>query len=119
MMSPWIKTAAVVALLGVIGFALLPGCPKGAAPESTPETKKTAAEEPAKEMMTLTMNIEGMSCAHCENTITKALKACDGVDSAEVSASDGTAVVQGAKLDEKVLAKAVEEVGYSVAGVEK
>ena len=78
-----------------------------------------AVEETAKEMETMTLKIDGMTCAHCENTITKALIACPGVASAKVSAPDGTAVVKGENLDKKALAKAVDEAGYSVTDVEK
>ena len=43
--------------------------------------------------MEKTMKIEGMMCGHCEAAVKKALEAVDGVASAEVSHTSGTAVV--------------------------
>lgn len=43
--------------------------------------------------MEKTIKIEGMMCNHCEMHVKKALEALDGVKSAEVSHTAGTAVV--------------------------
>lgn len=43
--------------------------------------------------MTKTMKIEGMMCRHCEMHTKKALEALDGVISAEVSHTEGTAII--------------------------
>lgn len=69
--------------------------------------------------MTKTLKIQGMMCSHCEATVKKALEAVDGVTSAEVSHTAGTAVVTLNKdvLDE-ALKKAVEEKEYKVIEIE-
>ena len=77
--------------------------------------KKSYEEEKA---MTKTMKIEGMMCPHCEATVKKALEAIDGVESAEVSHTAGTAVVTGTALDDAKLKAAVEDKGYTVHGIE-
>ena len=69
--------------------------------------------------MTKTMKIEGMMCPHCEATVKKALEAIDGVESAEVSHTAGTAVVTGTALDDAKLKAAVEDKGYTVHGLNK
>ena len=79
-------------------------------------TENTKIEE--EKTMTKTMKIEGMMCPHCEATVKKALEAIDGVESAEVSHTAGTAVVTGAALDEAKLKSAVEDKGYTVHGIE-
>ena len=65
--------------------------------------------------MEKTLKIEGMMCGHCEATVKKCLEAVDGVASADVSHTNGTAVV---KLDKDVsydtLKSAVENQGYKV-----
>jgi len=65
--------------------------------------------------MVKTMKIEGMMCGHCEATVKKALEAIEGVQSAEVSHVNGTAVVTlGADVADDVLKAAVEAKDYEV-----
>ena len=67
--------------------------------------------------MEKTINIEGMMCAHCENTVKKALEAIDGVESAAVSHEEGKAVVSLSKeVEEDLLKQAVEAKEYKVLG---
>lgn len=65
--------------------------------------------------MEITMKIEGMMCPHCEASVKSALEAVDGVISAEVSHTNGTAVVtMKKKIADEVLKSAVESKGYRV-----
>ena len=69
--------------------------------------------------MVKTMKIEGMMCGHCEAAVKKALEAIDGVASAEVSHTDGAAVVTLSKpVENAVLRKAVEDKDYTVTAIE-
>lgn len=69
--------------------------------------------------MTKTMKIEGMMCGHCEATVKKTLEAIEGVEAAEVSHENGTAVVTlAAEVADEVLKKAVEDKDYKVTGIE-
>ena len=69
--------------------------------------------------MTKTMKIEGMMCVHCEARVKKTLEAIEGVASAEVSHTAGTAVVTLTKdVADSVLKTAVEAQDYTVAGIE-
>ena len=78
--------------------------------------KKHHKEEATMEK---TMKIEGMMCSHCEAAVKKALEAVDGVVSAEVSHTSGTAVVTLSKpVDSAVLKKAVEDKDYKVTSIE-
>ena len=78
--------------------------------------KKHHKEEPSMEK---TMKIEGMMCGHCEATVKKALEAVDGVASAEVSHTSGTAVVTLSKpVENDTLKKAVEDKDYKVTAIE-
>ena len=67
--------------------------------------------------MVKTMKIKGMMCPHCEATVKKTLEGIEGVESAEVSHTAGTAVVTGNVSDE-VLKSAVTAQGYEVTGIE-
>jgi Cu2+-exporting ATPase len=67
------------------------------------------------EMKTVTMQIEGMMCGHCEARVKKCLEALPGVAGAEVSHEEGTAVVTLKEdVSEEVLRKAVEDQDYKV-----
>ena len=77
---------------------------------------KTATED---QFMTRTLHIEGMMCPHCEARVKKALEAIDGVDSATVNHTLGTAVVALSRtLDDSVLKSAVEAEDYPVTSIE-
>ena len=76
----------------------------------------TKQEEAA---MQKTMKIEGMMCEHCEARVKKTLEKLDGVESAAVSHTAGTAVVTlSADVADAVLKQAVEDQDYAVLAIE-
>lgn len=89
--------------------------------KSTKTTANTPTTITVKEENTMkkTMKIEGMMCGHCEATVKKCLEEIDGVTSAEVSHTNGTAVVTlSADISDEALKTAVEAKDYKVTGVE-
>ena len=63
-------------------------------------------------MQTTKLNISGMKCGHCVQSVSDALNALDGV-TATVSLDEAMATVQSTDaIDYKVLVKAVEDAGY-------
>ena len=69
--------------------------------------------------MKKTIKIEGMMCAHCVDHVKKALSAVDGVSKVDVDLKGGKAVVELSKaVDDKALSAAVDEAGYTVAGIQ-
>ena len=68
-------------------------------------------------VMEKTIDIEGMSCAHCVKHVTEALNAIDGVK-AEVSLENKNAKVSLLKeVSDDVLKEAVVKAGYEVKGI--
>lgn len=65
-------------------------------------------------MEKVTINIEGMSCAHCQANVKKAITSVSGVSSAEVNLDKGKATVHfdPAKADLDKIKSAVEDIGY-------
>ncbi|GAX91640.1 copper chaperone CopZ [Effusibacillus lacus] len=66
---------------------------------------------------TATLNVKGMSCNHCVNTIEKALKELKGVQTVNVDLKGNKVTVS---FDETVVGleivkEAIEEAGYDVA----
>lgn len=57
------------------------------------------------------LNVEGMTCEHCERAVKGALERVPGVHRAEVDLGAGSATVEGA-ADVQVMLQAVEAEGY-------
>lgn len=64
------------------------------------------------------LTIEGMSCAHCQARVEKALTAVEYVESAKVDLKKKTATVTlKAPVADDVLMKAVTEAGYEPVAI--
>ncbi len=73
-----------------------------------------------KELKTMkkTIEIKGMMCPHCEATVKKALEALAEVAVAEVSHTDGVAVVTlSAEISDDVLRSCVQEKDFTVVSI--
>ncbi|MCK4282696.1 MAG: permease [Candidatus Brocadiae bacterium] len=107
--APWMLPAPVkiissFALLAILTAALLP------------RLTRRARAPLSDAMKTAMINIQGMHCTHCVESVARALGECSGVESADVDLRGGRAVVHGHDFDVEALRRAVEELGYS-AGV--
>ncbi len=72
-------------------------------------------EKGANKMKTVTIMIEGMSCNHCTNAVTKALQSVNGVDDVKVSLEKKNAVVTADNnISVDILKNAVINAGYDV-----
>ena len=63
---------------------------------------------------TVTIKVEGMKCAKCSSSVTKALKATEGVQDAQVSSDKGEAVIKydDQKLTEAKLREVINATGF-------
>ena len=63
---------------------------------------------------TVTIKVEGMKCAKCSGAVSKALKATEGVEDAQVSSEKGEAVIKydDQKLDEAKLRDVINKTGF-------
>jgi len=66
---------------------------------------------------TVTIKVDGMKCAKCSASVSKALKATEGVESAEVSSEKGEAVIKydDQKLNEAKLREVINSTGFKAA----
>jgi Cu2+-exporting ATPase len=64
--------------------------------------------------MGVTLDVEGMSCQHCVANVKKSLEALDGVTQATPDLGSGKVVIEGIKLDNEELKKAIVSAGYRV-----
>jgi len=107
MLPEWIKDMSAAALALVIAGSFF-------------RTRTSdISREPGKGGQHIIFKIKGMHCQQCVRAVTGALGAGTGAASVSVDLDTGTAVVAGEDLDEAALAKAIEELGYTVTGVER
>lgn len=59
--------------------------------------------------------VEGMTCAHCEQSVREEVEMVAGVRSAEVERASGRLVVRGTEVDAQAVRDAVAAAGYRVA----
>ena len=66
---------------------------------------------------TVTIKVEGMKCSKCSASVTKALKATEGVQDAQVSSEKGEAVIKydDQKLTETKLREVINSTGFKAA----
>jgi copper chaperone CopZ len=65
---------------------------------------------------TVTIKVEGMKCGKCSSSVTKALKATEGVEDVQVSHEKGEAVIKydDQKLTEAKLREVINGTGFKV-----
>ncbi|MFH8492944.1 heavy-metal-associated domain-containing protein [Streptomyces coeruleorubidus] len=68
-------------------------------------------------MPATTYAVSGMSCGHCEATLTKVIGELDGVSGVEVHLDAGQVTVTSAgEPDDALIAETVDEAGYELTG---
>ena len=68
-------------------------------------------------MTTTHITVTGMTCGHCVNHVTTALKGLGGVTNVDIELEGGKVTIESAAdLDPGSVAAAVADAGYAVAG---
>ncbi|WP_425247684.1 heavy-metal-associated domain-containing protein [Streptomyces sp. NEAU-NA10] len=71
----------------------------------------------ATDGVTTTYAVSGMTCGHCEATLTKVIGELDGVTGVDVDLATGRVTVSSAaEPDDAVIAEVVDEAGYELTG---
>lgn len=67
-------------------------------------------------MKSITLNVEGMSCSHCVNAVTKAMTALEGVSGVNVDLEGKTVTVDydTEQVSLESIKEAIEDEGYDV-----
>ncbi|MEV0978239.1 heavy-metal-associated domain-containing protein [Streptomyces sp. NPDC049915] len=67
--------------------------------------------------LTTVYKVSGMSCGHCEGSVSAEISGIPGVTSVQAVAAAGeVTVVSAAPLDEEAVRAAVDEAGYELVG---
>jgi copper chaperone CopZ len=64
---------------------------------------------------TITYEVPGIHCAHCEAAIRQEVGAVEGVAEVEVDLAGKRVTVRGETLDDEQLRAAIDDAGYEVA----
>jgi len=101
-------------LFPVVTASFLAAFAAGAVFGLKPGTEAVQAEEGAVPAQKFLLQVQGLSCASCEEKIRSALRAIPGVRSVAVNLADRTVTVeyQDGSADPKALADAVTRAGY-------
>ncbi|MFI9202929.1 heavy-metal-associated domain-containing protein [Streptomyces sp. NPDC053048] len=84
-------------------------------PAGTCGTGTTAAVQDSG--VTTVYKVTGMTCGHCEGSISQEVSAIAGVTSVKAVAATGlVTVVSAGPLDDEAVRAAVDEAGYELAG---
>ncbi|KFG75009.1 heavy-metal-associated domain-containing protein [Streptomyces mutabilis] len=84
-------------------------------PDGSCSTAATAAT--AAEGVTTVYAVSGMTCGHCEATLTEEIGALDGVRAVEVDRGAGrVSVTTVGEPDDALLARVVDDAGYELTG---
>lgn len=65
------------------------------------------------------ITIDGMSCEHCVNHVTEALKELSGVIKVEVNLASNNAIIETSQdVKDEEIKSSIDEAGYEVTGIE-
>lgn len=65
-------------------------------------------------MTTITLNVEGMSCGHCVNSVEGAMKELGATGKVDLAANTVTVTYDESKLTLDAIKEAIDDQGYEV-----
>ena len=102
----WIGQISAVVLLVVMARALW----------SRPASSSGEVDDMEKvDMDVVVLDVKGMNCTHCVQSVTRALAGCTGVEKVDVELDPGSATVVGRDLQTEQLRDAVNSLGFEAA----
>lgn len=108
MLPVWFKNVSAVALLIIIAPSLWNRKFKIAEEQLAPESAEPSGNE------SLVLQIQGMRCSRCVESITNNVAELAGVQSVDIDLESGRGVITGKSFNEEKLISTIEELGYSV-----
>jgi len=84
-------------------------------------TEEVVEQQVLANVQKIEINIEGMTCTGCENTIQNTIKEFEGVYTVTASFEQGTAIIEvdSTKADISKIEEAINQVGYKALGHKK
>ncbi len=98
----WFKSLCSVIMLGILFYSFI----------VKSHVKEIPALDEGKERITI--QISGMTCSHCVESVSRAIGELKGVEDVVVDLKSGKVVITGLELNINAIKLAVEELGYRV-----
>jgi hypothetical protein len=102
MLPKWLQVSSTVLLIGSLIF--------GYFYERFEKSQKTSS------MSLKTLKVEGMTCSHCEASVTRNLTKLDGIDEVFADRNSSEVKISGKKIDLGQIEKVITEIGYHYKG---
>jgi uncharacterized membrane protein YraQ (UPF0718 family)/copper chaperone CopZ len=112
--SAWYSHLAAVLLLGMVGYSLAHRWRIVHARDREGPGQERVGED---EEPVLVLEVKGMDCSHCAETVGRALRACPGVEAVVVLLEQGRVRITGPEADPAGLVSAVAALGYAARPV--
>ena len=61
--------------------------------------------------------VKGMTCIHCKETVTEAIKTCDGIQDVTINLESGQTFIYGNNLNKQHIITSINNVGYSIGEI--
>jgi len=100
----WWNHAGAAALIAILGHALI-------RQKSIKSSEKSLFSDTQERIV---LRIDGMRCSHCAQSVTDSISSNANVHTAEVNLDRGLATITGTSLDRELLARGIENLGYTV-----
>ena len=61
--------------------------------------------------------VKGMTCNHCKETVTEAIKTCDGIQDVTINLESGQTFIYGNNLNKQKIITSIKKVGFSIGEI--
>jgi len=61
--------------------------------------------------------VKGMTCNHCKETVTEAIKTCDGIQDVTINLESGETFIYGNNLNKQHIITSINNVGFSIGDI--
>ena len=65
----------------------------------------------------LSFIVKGMTCNHCKETVTEAIRTCDGIQDVTINLESGETLIYGNHLNKQQIITSINNVGFSIGEI--
>ena len=63
----------------------------------------------------LSLQVGGMTCSHCKESVKNAVYSCEGVKEASINLQNGEVIIKGTGFDEFLIKEKIKNKGFTLA----
>ena len=103
----FISIISAIALILICAYAII----------NNSFNKTTSENADASNSADLSFIVKGMTCNHCKETVTEAIRTCDGIQDVTINLESGETFIYGNKLDKEQIITSINNVGFSIGEI--